>query len=47
MKQKIAQSNQIRGLLAEYGIVIAKGLSHLDKLPSILESNVPHPVLLT
>jgi transposase len=39
MKQKIAQGNQIRGLLAEYGIVIAKGLSHLDKLPSILESD--------
>lgn len=37
MKQRTAQSNQIRGLLAEYGIVIAKGLSHLDKLPSILE----------
>jgi transposase len=39
MKQKTAQGNQIRGLLAEYGIVIAKGLSHLDKLPYILESD--------
>lgn len=37
IKQRTAQGNQIRGLLAEYGIVIAKGLSHLDKLPVILE----------
>src|SRR5436190_1515532 len=35
MKQRTAHGNQIRGLLAEYGIVIAKGLSHLDKLPEI------------
>lgn len=39
MKQRTAQGNQIRGLLAEYGIVVAKGLSHLDKLPEILEKN--------
>jgi transposase len=39
MKQRTAQSNQIRGLLAEYGIVIAKGLSHLNKLPYILEND--------
>jgi transposase len=37
MKQRTAHSNQIRGLLAEYGVVIAKGLSHLEKLPEILE----------
>jgi len=37
IKQRIAQANQIRGLLAEYGIVISKGFSHLEKLPEILE----------
>jgi len=39
VKQKTAQSNQIRGLLAEYGIIIPKGLSHIKKLPDILEKN--------
>jgi transposase len=37
MKQRTAQGNQIRGLLAEYGVVVPKGLSYLDKLPEILE----------
>src|SRR5258707_1223810 len=37
MKQRTAHGNQIRGLLAEFGIVVAKGLSHLYKLPEILE----------
>jgi transposase len=37
VKQRTAQSNQIRGLLAEYGISIPKGLTHIGKLPSILE----------
>lgn len=37
MKQRTAHGNQIRGLLAEYGIVIGKGLSHLNELPAILE----------
>lgn len=39
IKQRTAQSNQIRGLLAEYGIVIAKGLCQIKKLPVILENN--------
>lgn len=39
VKQKTAQSNQIRGLLAEYGIILPKGLSHIKKLPDILEKN--------
>jgi transposase len=39
MKQRTAHGNQIRGLLAEFGIVVAKGLSHLDKLPEILEQH--------
>lgn len=39
MKQRTAQANQIRGLLAEYGIVIPKGIAHLDHLAEILEEN--------
>lgn len=39
MKQRTAQSNQIRGLLAEYGIIIPLGMSHMRKLPEILESH--------
>lgn len=39
IKQRTAQSNQIRGLLSEYGIVISKGLHHLEQLPVILENN--------
>lgn len=36
--RRTAQSNQIRGLLMEYGIVIAKGISHIRKeIPCILE----------
>ena len=38
VKARTAQANQIRGLLAEYGIVIAKGIGHIGKgLPEILE----------
>ena len=37
MKQRTAHGNQIRGLLAEYGVVVEKGFSHLNKLPEILE----------
>lgn len=37
MKQRTALGNQIRGLLAEFGVVIAKGLNHLEKLPETLE----------
>lgn len=39
VKQRTAQSNQIRGLLAEYGIIITKGVSQVKKLPEILENN--------
>lgn len=39
IKQRTAQSNQIRGLLAEYGIIVAKGLCPLRKqFPVILEN---------
>jgi transposase len=38
IKARTAQANQIRGLLAEYGIVIAKGIGHITKrVPEILE----------
>jgi transposase len=36
MKQRTAQANQIRGLLAEYGIIIPKGITHLGKFAEIL-----------
>lgn len=36
--QRTAQVNQIRGLLAEFGIVIPKGIGHLaSRIPEILE----------
>lgn len=38
-KQRTAQGNQIRGFLAEYGIVVAKGISNLAELPKILEEH--------
>ena len=38
VKAKTAQANQIRGLLAEYGIIIPKGIGHIAKrVPEILE----------
>jgi transposase len=39
MKQRVAQSNQIRGFLAEYGIVVSKGAGSLEKLPEILSEH--------
>ena len=45
VKARTAQANQIRGLLAEYGIVIPQGIGHIAKrLPEILEdgeNNLP------
>lgn len=38
VKARTAQANQIRGLLAEYGIVIPQGISHIAKrIPEIIE----------
>lgn len=37
MKQRTAQGNQIRGLLAEYGVIVPKGIAHLARLPELLE----------
>lgn len=39
MKQKIAQINQLRGLLVEFGVVIPRGVSNIKKLTQILEDN--------
>jgi len=38
VRQRTAQANQIRGLLAEYGVVIPQGIRHIGQcLPEILE----------
>ena len=38
VKARTAQANQIRGLLAEFGIIIPQGISHIaTSLPEILE----------
>lgn len=38
VKARTAQANQIRGLLAEYGLIIPQGIAHIAKqLPLILE----------
>lgn len=38
VKARTAQANQIRGLLAEHGIIIPQGIAHISKrLPEILE----------
>lgn len=38
VKARTAQANQIRGLLAEYGLIIPQGIAHIGKrLPEILE----------
>jgi transposase len=38
VKARVAQSNQIRGLLGEFGIVISQGATRMEsRLPSILE----------
>lgn len=38
VKARTAQANQIRGLLAEYGLIIPEGISHIAKrVPEIIE----------
>jgi transposase len=38
VKARTAQANQIRGLLAEFGLVIPRGLWHIDqRVPALLE----------
>jgi transposase len=39
VKARTAQANQIRGLLAEYGIVLPQGIGHLaQRVPAIIEN---------
>lgn len=38
VKARTAQGNQIRGLMAEFGLIIAQGLSHINKrVPELIE----------
>jgi transposase len=39
MRQRTAQANQIRGLLAEYGIIVAKGIQNLEEIMIIIDEN--------
>lgn len=39
IKQRTGLTNQIRGLLLEYGVTIAKGISQVKMLPTILDNN--------
>jgi transposase len=39
VKQRTAQANQIRGLLAEYGVILPKGIWYIKKITEVLESN--------
>ena len=39
IKQRTSQANQIRGLLNEYGVIIAKGIRQLTHLMRIIEDN--------
>src|SRR5450830_684932 len=43
IKVRTAQANQIRGLLSEFGIIIAQGITNIAKrLPEVMEkSNLP------
>lgn len=44
IKQRTAQANQIRGMLNEYGVILAKGINHIKEVPTLLEE---HPDKLT
>ena len=40
VKARTAQANQIRGLLAEYGLIMPQGISHISKqVPDLLEDS--------
>lgn len=39
IKQRTALSNQVRGLLGEYGIVIPQGLRQMRALPEVIDKN--------
>ena len=39
MQQRIAVSNQLRGLLMEYGITLPQGVCHIKQVPTLLETH--------
>lgn len=39
IKQRTAQTNQIRSFLNEYGVIISKGISQLNQLTKIIDAN--------
>jgi transposase len=39
VKQRTAQANQIRGLLAEYGVILPKGIKHIKTLIAVLDQS--------
>lgn len=39
VKQRTAQANQIRGLLAEYGVIVPKGITYIKSMLQVLEDN--------
>lgn len=39
IKQRTAQANQIRGLLGEYGVIVAKGNKYMATIPQVIDSN--------
>ncbi len=49
IKQRTMQMNQMRGLMAEYGIVVAEGAAHVAELVAILadpdDHRIPAPLL--
>jgi transposase len=47
VKARTAQANQIRGLLAEFGLVLPQGISHIrNRVPTLIEeaSGLPDPM---
>jgi transposase len=43
VKQRTAQANQIRGLLAEYGLIVPQGISHItSRVPELIEDASNH-----
>ncbi len=45
VKARTAQANQIRGLLAEFGLIVPQGIAHITtRLPSVIEGAYELPV---
>jgi transposase len=44
VKARTAQANQIRGLLAEFGLIVPKGISHIaQRVPGLIDHSGPLP----